>query len=183
MNEEVEIKVKIIDPEKVEEVLKNKTEFIKEKEQRDEYFVPINKDYFNENPTKEYLRIRHDEQNRKYVLAYHYCHFGEDGRLLKTDEYETEISDPDIMRKILEMIGMKHKVTVKKYRRYYRYKDFEILLDKVEGLGWFMEVEATNSSEPPEKVKEKCYKVLEELGVKWEEAPNTGYPDMMLKGL
>jgi len=181
MNEEIEIKVGIINPNEAERVLEHKTEFIKEKEQKDEYFVPINNDYFDEKPTKKYLRIRHD--NKKYILAYHSCHYGDDGKLLKTDEYETEIENPDIMREILEKIGMKLKVTVKKHRKYYKYKNFEILLDKIEGLGWFIEVEAKVVNDSPEKIKEECYKLLEELNIKWVEAPNTGYPNMLLNNV
>ncbi len=178
MQEEIEIKVIIMNPDEVEAILRKKAKFIKEKKQKDEYFVLDHRDFFRENPTKKYLRIRYEPEENS--IGYHYCHFNEEGSLLKTDEYETKIENPEIMHEILERIGIKRKVTVTKHRKYFHYEDFEIVIDNIKELGFFLEIEAKIINDSLEKTKEKCYKVLEKLGIKWKKAPNTGYPDMIL---
>lgn len=171
MNEEFEIKVIIKDPEKVEAILRSKAKFIKEKKQKDEYFVPNHEDFFSIKPTREYLRVRHEDG--KDLLSYNFCHIDKDGSLLKTDEYETKIEDPKIMSIILRKLDMEDKVTVTKDRKFFDYKNCEVVLDHIEELGYFLEIEAES--------KKRCNEILDELGIEWEKAPNMGYPDMVLK--
>lgn len=181
MEEEVEIKVVLKNPDDVEKHLNNIAKFVKELDQIDEYFVPKGRDYFSENPTKEYLRLRsnkgHSDKNK---IGYHFCHFSPDGSLLKTDEYETFVSDGKIMKTILKNLGAVSRVTVTKQRKTFDYKDFEIVLDHIKELGYFLEVEAKRSFGSLEETKKQCYAVLDELNAKWEKAPNMGYPDMVL---
>jgi len=179
MNEEIEITVFLKNPEEVKKILGKIAKFKKEKNQKDDYFVPKTRDFFQEKPTKEYLRIRCQEG--KSEIAYHFCHFQKNGNLLKSDEYETEIKDPKTMVEILEKLGFVKKVTVTKHREYYLYKNFEICVDQVKELGCFLEVEAINSTESPEKTLKQCFKVLDEIGAKWEKTSEGGYPDKILR--
>lgn len=175
MNEEIEIKVGVENPDHALSILNEKAEFISSKDQRDEYFVKENEDYFKEEPTKKYLRVRFDDRNS---IAFHYCHY-DGSKLLKTDEYESEISNPEAVYEIFKLIGLIPKVTVVKHRKTFIYKDFEIVLDHVENLGYFVEVEALKPQEAKETLEE-CYSVLEELEIKWQPCPDMGYPDMVL---
>lgn len=179
MQEEIEIKVFLKNPDEVETKLKKIAKFIKEKTQKDGYFVPKRKDFFAQNPTIEYLRVRYEDG--KDSVGYHFCHLDKDGSLLKTDEYETKIENPEMMSIILKKIGMKHKVTVTKHRKYFEYKDFEILIDHIEELGYFIEIEAKNVKESIQQTKKECYKLLDEFGAIWEKTPDQGYPDMILQ--
>jgi len=179
MNEEVEIKVILKNSDDVISFLNEKAKFVKEKNQKDEYFVPIHKDFFSVNPTKEYLRVRYEEEKNHF--GYHFCHFEDDGSLLKTDEYETKVENPEIISEILKKLDMIHKVTITKHRKFYDYKNFEILIDYIEELGYFLEIEAKKIDGSIKNTKEQCYKILEELGAEWEKAPNMGYPDMLLE--
>ncbi len=124
MEEEIEIKVFLKNPEEVESTLNKVATFIKERTQKDEYFVPKHKDFFDEKQVTEYLRVRHEDGNNN--IGYHFLHFDKDGSLLKTDEYETEVKDPKMMSEILKKIEMVHKVNVTKNRKYFEYKDFEV---------------------------------------------------------
>ncbi|MCX6707687.1 MAG: class IV adenylate cyclase [Candidatus Woesearchaeota archaeon] len=179
MNEEIEIKVSVKNLGKAEEKLRKIARFVKAKDQKDEYFMPPNKDYFAEKPTKEYFRVRNEKG--KGHINYSFCHYGKDGKLLKTDEYETDINDPETMSVILGKIGMIKKVIVEKHRKMFEYKDFEICLDEIKGLGFFVEVEAKKMMGSPEETKRKCYEILEEIGADWKDAPNMGYPDMVIR--
>src|SRR3990167_4571264 len=58
------------------------------------------------------------------------------------EEYETEISNVGEFRKILNFLDFKKVVTIDKQREYWDCGDLEIALDKIAGLGSFIEVEA-----------------------------------------
>jgi adenylate cyclase, class 2 len=178
MQEEIEIKVFLKNPEEVKATLKKLAKFIKEKTQKDEYFVPQHKDFFAQKPTREYLRVR--SEDGKNNVGYHFCHLDKDGSLIKTDEYETTITNPEMMVVILKKLGMQHRVTVTKHRTYFEYKGFEVLVDHIEELGYFMEIEAKDARGTIKQTKETCYALLDEFGATWEKTPNQGYPDMLL---
>lgn len=180
MNEEVEIKVFVKNPEEVEKKLKKVAKFVKEKEQKDEYFTPGHEDFFDIIHPLEYLRVR--QEGGKSTIEYMFLHFDEDGALLKTDEYETKVEDPEMMMTIMKKLDMKHKVTVTKIRKTYEYKDFEVMIDHIKELGYFIEVEAKKVGDIRE-TKKRCYKILEDIGADWEETQNMGYPLMILEKL
>lgn len=179
MKEEIEIKAVLKNPKEVERKLRKISRFIGEKKQVDEYFVPRHKDFFAKDQVVEYLRVRHEKG--KNNVGYHFCHMGRKGELLKTDEYETEVKDPKMMSLILKKLDMANRVTVAKQRKYFEYKNFEIVLDNVRALGNFIEIEAKKPAGSVEMTKKKCYGLLEELGADWEKAPNKGYPDMIIE--
>jgi adenylate cyclase, class 2 len=178
MNEEIEIQVILKNPKEIEEKLK--PFFVKEKKQKDEYFIPKHKNFFEEIPITEYLRVRYEEGNNN--VEYQFLHFKENDPedLIKTDEYSTKIEDPKMMSIILKKLGMTNNITVKKHRKYFNYKDFDILIDHIEGLGHFIEIEAKKIIETPEETRKLCYRILEEIKAKWEQPKIGGYPRMLL---
>ncbi len=179
MNEEIEIQVIVKNPEEAERKLRDSARFISAKDQKDEYFVPQHKDFFEKDPPQEYLRVRY--QDGKNEIGYHYLHFGEDNEKSKTDEYETEIKDPEMMSIILKKLDMKHVLTVTKHRKTFDYKDFEIVIDIIEELGTFMEIEAKKMFGTPADTIKKCKEVLDELDIEWELPKTKGYPVMIWK--
>jgi len=180
MNEEVEIQVALKNPEYVEKRLREIAEFIKSKDQKDEYFTPKHEDFYDMRIPIEYLRVRYEEG--KNELDYNFIHLNEDGSILKTDEYEVNIENPEMMSLILKKLDMELKVTVTKHRKTFHYKDFEILLDYIEELGYFLEIEAKKHLDSLEETRKKCYDLLSEIGAEWEEMPigMRGYPIMIL---
>jgi len=178
MNEEVEIQVVLKNQKEVEKKLEEVAQFVKKKKQIDQYFIPQHEDFFKIDVPLEYLRVR--TEDGKDELAYHFLHFDEKGELIKIDEYETGITDPKMMSIILEKMDMTNKVTVTKTRKYFIYKEFEVLIDHIEELGHFIEVEAKDAEGTHAEIKQKCFAVLEELGVEWEKSEIEGYPRMIL---
>ena len=58
------------------------------------------------------------------------------------EEYEVEIDNSNNMMKIFDFIGLKKITEVKKERMIYSYQDkYEVSLDKVDNLGYFIEIE------------------------------------------
>ena len=70
-----------------------------------------------------------------------------------------------------------------KQREYWDCGDLEIALDRITGLGDFIEVEARGNFESNGKAKEACLKFLENLGINNPEKIqiNKGYPVMILE--
>lgn len=179
MNQEVEIRVIIKNPAQIEEQLLMVGKFIKSRKQIDKYFVPPQKDYFAIKPTIEYLRVRYE--NGKNHLNYSFCHLDKNNCLISTDEYETTIEKPEIAEQILKKMGMIHKVTVTKTRKYFEIQNFEVTLDHIDELGDFMEIEAKKDFGNINKTRQACFQLLEKLGVDYKKCPEMGYPDMLIE--
>lgn len=177
MKEEIEIRVAVKDYTAVESILRSKTDFRWEKQQKDIYFAPSGKDFYSYKP--EYLKIRY--QDTKSTITYWYCHV-KDWELIKIDEYETTVGDADIINDIIQHLHYQQEATVTKYRKSFSYKNFDLELDLIAELGAFLEVEITEHELTHEAAKQSCYDVLDELGIQREEkADHTWYIDMIIE--
>ncbi|MFA6963750.1 MAG: class IV adenylate cyclase [Patescibacteria group bacterium] len=126
--------------------------------------------YFNvpqEQARTKYLRIRFDQNEKSGELAYH-----EVVDDLQTNEWETVVGDASLTQEILEKLGFPFEVKVQKERTKYNFMEAEILLDKVDGLGEFVEIEAPDQSILNE--------IVQKLGINEENVVSgLGYPDMI----
>ncbi len=176
MNIEVEIKVKIEDIEKFKIELKQLTTYIKNKHQIDEYFTAHNEDFFApKNPTK-WFRIR--REGEKTGLHFHLAiHEG----IKHTKEYETNVENYEMMKKILEQLKFKHVVTVDKEREEYETDKLIITIDKIKDLGTFVEVEAKNKFETLEEARSACLGFIDNMDIKYELLDDVGYPMLILR--
>ena len=68
-----------------------------------------------------------------------------------------------------------------KERTSWIYKDVEIFIDKIEGLGEFIELEITTHFDDPKVAKEYLYKLIKEIGAEVGEEDYRGYPFMLLE--
>lgn len=164
LNKEVEIKFKISKDkfQELEEFLTKNADFISETKQTDTYFSPKEKSFILESGfIYEWLRLRQEEG--KCVLTYKLAHDGENKKGRETDEYETEVSKIDQMEKILKALNFEQLIKFEKYRKSYKYeKYFEISLDTVSDLGYFVELELKGKFETVEKAE----KILESISKK-----------------
>lgn len=183
MNVEVEIKVKIDNFEEIKAKVSALGKLIKSIKQIDEYYVPFHRDFFAQKPhPTEWLRIRTNPD--KTIFEYDKSiNKKENGDQDCAEEYEAEISDAEEFRKILNFLDFKKVITVDKQREYWDCGNLEIALDKIEGLGDFIEVEAKGNFESTAEAKQACLKFLEELGIKNAEQIqiNKGYPVLLLE--
>ena len=181
MKKEIEIQIIIKNPIEVERKIKEIGKFIEVQKQVDKYFVPPHRDFFAKEPPIEYLRIR--QEKGKNHLNYSFCHFGKNNWLGETDEYETRIEKPKIVEEIFKKIGLIHKVTVIKTRKYFKCGDFEVTLDNVRGLGDFMEIEAKKNFGSVKKTKNACLNFLKNLNIEYKFKSQAGYPRMLYRKL
>ncbi len=185
MNIEIEIKVKIDNFEEIKSKVSSLGKLIKSVHQIDEYYIPIQRDFFTYKPQPiEHLRIR--TNNDKSVFEYtRTINLKENLDYDYAEEYETGISDVEAFKKTLEFLDFKKIVTVDKEREYWMCGDIEVALDNVVGLGHFMEAEAKGNFKDEIEAKKACINFLESLGIK--DVENTqvrqGYPSIFLDSL
>ncbi len=181
MNQEVEVQVIIKKPVEVERTLRKVGCYIKTRKQVDKYFVPPHNNFFSENPINEYLRIRYEKGGDH--LSYSLVRRDKNGQKMSTDEYETLVEDPKIVEEIFTKVGLIHKLTVTKTRKYFNCGDFEVTLDQVNQLGDFMEVEAKKDLGGIKKTKQACWDFIKKLGVEYEFRTVMGYARMLYRKL
>jgi len=179
-NVEIEIQVNIENSKPLTEFLEKNGQFKTEQCQTDEYFSPAHRNFVEVRPIKEWLRLR--DSDGKYSVNYKNWHYDENGKTHYCDEYETKIEDLAKLRKILDVLNFKSLVKVDKLRKTWEYKDYEIDLDSIKGLGDFVEIEYIGKDEKinPEKITAEMMNFLKELGCGRIKRNYVGYPFQLL---
>lgn len=116
---------------RVNQILR-RAEFIEEKIEEDIYFSSPITDF---KETDEALRVRYS--NNKVILTYKGPKLDKVSK--SREEYEAFVSGE--IEQILQKLGYKEVLKVKKKRKVYRYKEYIISIDEVEDLGEYLEVE------------------------------------------
>jgi len=180
MNQEVEIKIQISNPEKIEKKILTKGKFVTERQQTDKYFVPKTEDWFEKKPVTKYLRVRYEQG--KHHLNYSDAKYDSNNILLVSDEYEIKIENPQTAEDFLKRLGYVLKVTVTKTRKYFEVEPFEIVLDNVAELGDFIEIESKKDFGSVEKTRQACFDFAKELVILADQSKykSRGYPNMIL---
>lgn len=108
--------------------------------QEDTYYNAPDRDFAR---TDEALRIRreHDAQRETAHVVVTYKGPLVDTQSKTRKEAETTVDDGDAMAAVLHGLGYEPAATVTKRREQYEYQDCFITLDRVTGIGEFIEVE------------------------------------------
>jgi len=183
MNVEVEIKVQVENLEEIRKKVAEQGKLVRSINQIDDYYIPCHRDFFAQKPhPTEWLRIRNnpDKAIFEYDLS---INKNEAGEQECAEEYETEVSNPEELKKILNFLNFKKVITVDKKREYWMCGNIEIALDEVKELGFFVEAEAKGDFKNNEEAKKACQDFLSSLGVDNinERQINKGYPVLILE--
>lgn len=161
---EVEVKAKINSFKEIEEKLsdigaiKTKDEF-----QEDIYFNSPVVDFAK---TDEALRIRTTKQNDDTNIFITYKGPKIDKKSKTRKEIEMGIENSKQCSDIFEAIGFRKVRTVRKNRQYFKYENFEISLDDIEGLDPYMEIEiALEDGEDYSEAQNSIFGLFETLGI------------------
>jgi adenylate cyclase, class 2 len=177
---EIEIQVQIEKSKDLKSFLKKNAKFIGEEHQVDKYFSPKHRDFLKVRPIVEWLRLR--ESSGKLSINYKNWHVDKSGRTHFCDEYETLIGSIDQLEKIFAPLDIKQITVVDKLRKIYLYKDYEISLDSIKGLGDFVEIEYKGKSAKvgPSKITKEMVKFLKDLNCGKISRNYVGYPFQLL---
>lgn len=147
--------------------------------QKDTYYVPAHRNFLKQIPISEWLRIR--EIQHGAILNYKFWHNQSNEQAVSCDEFETVVTDIEAMRNILRRLDFKEIVMVEKRRSTWMYKDVEIALDDVTGLGAFIEVEAKGDFPSIDAARDHLYAILKEIGAQTGPQDFRGYPHLLLE--
>lgn len=171
-NIETEIKLKITENiyKNINDFMKNNAIFLKESKQLDTYYQPTYRKFLNDGIINEWLRI--GKRGNKKILTYKNWH---DNKYC--DEYEVEIDNSENLDKILKILGLEQIAVVDKIRKTYLYLDkYEIGLDYVEELGYFIELEVKKYTKSPMEEYDELLKVIIDLNLDLNNIDKRGYP-------
>ncbi|MBS3076105.1 class IV adenylate cyclase [Candidatus Pacearchaeota archaeon] len=176
---EIELKFFLENPEKTIQALNEKAEPIKEDYQKDIYYLPVHRNFIEKKPVSEWLRIR--EAKNKSSINYKRWH-NDKANAISCDEFETSIENIEHLKNILNRLDFKELIIVEKIRKNWKYKNTIISIDKITGLGHFIEIEIEKHEfEKIEKAKKYLYEILGELNLKLGKQDFEGYPYLLLK--
>ena len=175
MEIENEMKFKVEETAKFEDkILSAGFTFEKEIGQEDLYFSPAHKKFAG--TKKYYLRLRKQSDNN-CSFAYH-----EVINDLQTKELEVKISGCDNFIEMLKKLDFTLNCIVKKKRKVFKNNLFEIVVDKVEDLGLFIELEYIG--EINKDINSLFNELIEKLGLdKKNLIVGLGYPDLIMDKL
>jgi len=172
---EVELRFPLLNPEQLIQRLNKIAKPQKQKVfQKDIYFVPVHRNFLDREYVNEWLRIR--ETKNRTTLNYKNWYPDK----ICCDEFETEIEDIIALKKIFESLNFKEIVVVEKLRSAWIYKEVEIVIDEIKGLGFFVELESKSNLEF-EEAKKLLYDVLKELEAETGLQELGGYAFLLLK--
>lgn len=128
--------------------------------------------------SEKYLRIRFSDKANSVCLKI-FSIDRETGRSANLGELETAVADGQAMLSILKELGFTNSTVVNKTRQSFSYKNFEIELDEVKGLGSFVEVEVKDHKDDSEAGFAQIYKLLREIGITEFLEQKRGYVSML----
>lgn len=184
MDREIEIKLEITekDYEKYLSLLLENGSSHTKKEQNDIYFSPKYRPFFGGDIDDECLRVR--IMNDKYILSYKKIFFGNSDEDIHLEEHESEVSNLEQVIKILECLGIEKVLTLHKVRNSFIYQDiFEISLDNVFDLGYFIEIEVKNNTLSVGDANQKLKELTSSLGLSFSSRNLDGYANMLYEKL
>lgn len=169
---ETEIKIKLSKKEfeELKIFMKNNAKFVNEVRQIDTYYEPTHRSFLNSNPITEWLRI--GKRGNKNILNYKNWYSD-----MSCDEYEVEINNDKEMDKILKVLGLVQVVVVDKIRNSFIYLDkYEIALDYVKELGYFVEIEIKKYTKSIMEECDELLKLAKGLNLNLDNVDKRGYP-------
>ncbi len=174
---EIEIKLKVNNLEELENKLAEAGLIIsKEVFQHDVVYTSTNEDYASLEGREGYIAIRIRRQDGKNILTLKKQLSHE----LDNLEYETKVENFETMNQILQLLGWKPVVEVKKLRKKGKLGEFEICLDRVEELGDYLELEKmADDSADPVQVSKELFAALAPFGLSEKDEEKRGYDTLM----
>lgn len=170
---ETEIKIKVTKDKfnSLNLYMQKNAHYLNSSKQIDKYYQPTYRKFLNDDKNiTEWLRI--GIRGNKKILNYKnwYDH-------MYCDEYEVEIDNETNLSKIFKILGLEEIVIVNKTRTTYSYLDkFEVALDYVKDLGYYIEIEVKKYDEEAVEEYYNLLKLAQKLELNLDDIDKQGYP-------
>ena len=96
------------------------------------------------------------------------------------EEHETAVDDAAALAAALSALGFEPAAVVEKDREYYSLEGYTVVLDAVDGLGSFVEVERETDEASVEAVREGAVELLDRLGLDADDQLRISYLGLLL---
>lgn len=167
---ELRLKLSIEDKTLLEVWLKKEAKFVKHIEHKEFYLDNPNSTFFFKakdgyKDAKDYMRVRMTEKGDSVCIKRFEIDM-ETGKSKNIDEIEYTVSSGEEALKLFEAIGFTDKTDVSKARDIFEFENFEIVLDTVNSLGSFAEIEIKGFPESKDihEGYEEIRKVIRKIG-------------------
>ncbi len=179
-NIEIELKFPLKNTERVRAFLnKHATPEKDGLSQKDTYYVPAHRDFLAPRYPFEWLRLRETPKGASVNYKHFYPENAEETDYC--DEFETPVDRPEAIEQIFAAIDIKPIVVVSKTRSTWAYKGTEVAIDRIEGLGDFIELESMAPFSTPQAAKAHLRAILAEIGGEVGPEDLRGYPYLLLE--
>ena len=174
---EVESKIKVQDANSMRNKIKEIARLVQKREKKDKYFA-ISCDY-----PKKSFRIR--QESSSYTINFKkWLKSLWDSEIVVKEEYEFSISKQEVNNflSLFKDMGFKEWIDKKKFSETYEHKKdkrLHIELNKVDKLGYFIEIEYLCQKPELAKAKARIRDAIRELGISKKDIDNTGYTKML----
>jgi adenylate cyclase len=175
---EVELKLRADHDSLQEQLTEVGAERVDNRRQVDTYYDAPHRSFAE---TDEALRIRREERaDGEGITKLTYK-----GPLVETasktrEEHETAVDDDDALQGVLAGLGFEPAATVEKRRVYYDFEGYTLVLDTVDGLGEFVEIEREVPEAEVEAARTEAVDRLEQLGLDPDDQIRTSYLGLLL---
>ena len=173
-NVETEIRVKLEKGEfdLLETFMNNNAEFINDSRQVDTYYQPKYRNFLKSKNEEVYEWLRIGVRGNKKILNYKHWY---DNKYC--DEYEVTIDDETNLDKIFNILDLEVIATVDKVRKKYMYLDkYEVSLDCVKDLGYFVEIEVKKYTKDVLSEYDDLINIAKSLNLNLNNIDKRGYP-------
>lgn len=147
--------------------------------QRDTYYAPPHKNFLDQKPISEWLRLR--QSSKGSSINYKRWHNADGAKTVSCDELESNVDNVEALARLLSALGFKELVVVEKSRSAWIFRGTKIAIDEVKDLGDFIELEAYGDFAGIEGAKRHLYEVLGQLDARVGEQDFEGYPYGLLR--
>ena len=168
---EVEVKAKVENLNEIRKTLSDMGAIFKEKLFQKDAVNKLKGEEKNVEPGSFMLRIREEKKKNYLTFKAFTDRFG------AWEEYETEISDPKEMDKMLKRIGFVTVMTLTKEREPGKIGKYSFNLDKIKELGDYIEIEII--TDDSKSAQEEIMKFFRSLGINEDQFERRGYPEII----
>lgn len=147
---------------------------------KDHYFTPKRESFLKAKYPYEWLTVR--ERDGKILLNYKHWYPVNTKYTTHCDEYETIVANAEQAIKILEALNFEQFIVVEKVRNTFNFQaKFEIAMDRVKGLGYFIEVETIKDFGSVEKARDEILQFTKSLGLSRTKTVPGGYAAALMR--
>jgi adenylate cyclase class 2 len=181
---EIELKARAENPEQLKARLESFAEYAGAFEKEDAYWVPKNP---NLPVPPSGIRIRREKDTAPGGEVSGFVHVTYKSKELRdgieiNDEKEFDVSRPEEFEEMLGLLGLERKIAKKKEGWAYKHGRINAELCRVEGLGWFIELEILSEKKDGKTLdgaRKELLRFLGDLGIAREALESRYYTEML----